>query len=122
MSRKTILSFLERALESEASLTPRQLKEVKFYLADFGETDKPGKFRLLMNPAVARYADSLFTVTVSPILGISAGTDGSVSMEERCEGVWQLWPMVILRSPAGQSPGSSTWESLNISPGSGEVI
>ena len=76
--RKTILSFLERAPVSEASLTPRQLKEVKFYLADFGETDKPGKFRLLRNPAVARYADSLFTVTVSPILGITAGTDGSL--------------------------------------------
>ncbi|MCU0378920.1 MAG: capsule assembly Wzi family protein [Bacteroidales bacterium] len=77
--RKTILSCLEKALESEGSLTPRQLKEVRFYLADFGATDKPGKFRFLKNPAVARYADTLFSVTVSPILGLTAASDGSIA-------------------------------------------
>jgi hypothetical protein len=104
--RQTILSFLERALESEASLTPRQQKEVRFYLSDFGETDKPGKFRFLKNPAVARYDDSLFTVTVSPILGITAGTDGSISWKNGAKvyGSYGRWSFFAALQDNHQDP------------------
>jgi len=59
-------------------LTPRQQKELDFWLNIYSPGEPDGKFKLLLSPATAYYRDSLFSVTVSPILGLSAGvTSGS---------------------------------------------
>ncbi|HUW93117.1 MAG TPA: hypothetical protein VMV74_08130 [Bacteroidales bacterium] len=79
--RKIILAFLEEASEAKDNLTIRQQKELIFYLADFGEKTKEGKMRLVYNPATAQYHDSLFSLTVSPLLGMRYGTDGAVTWE-----------------------------------------
>ncbi len=36
-------------------------------------TEGDGRLKLLFNPATAQYRDSLFSVTVSPVLGFTAG-------------------------------------------------
>jgi len=53
-------------------LTPRQQKELDFWLNIYSPGEPDGKFKLLLNPATAYYRDSLFSVTVSPILGLTA--------------------------------------------------
>ncbi|HOE25927.1 MAG TPA: hypothetical protein PLT71_10510, partial [Bacteroidales bacterium] len=53
-------------------LTPRQQKELDFWLKIYTPGEPDGKFRILLNPATAYYRDSLFSVTVSPILGLTA--------------------------------------------------
>jgi hypothetical protein len=67
-SRRAIALWLTEARNSEGVLTSRQLKEVVFYLRDFGkETDEfgeKGRRRDLLY-----YKDDLFSVTVNPILG-----------------------------------------------------
>ena len=54
-------------------LTPRQQKELGFWLNIYSNGEPDGKFKLLLSPATAYYRDSLFSVTVSPILGLTAG-------------------------------------------------
>ena len=59
-------------------LTPRQQKELDFWLNIYSPGEPDGKFKLLLSPATAYYRDSLFSVTVSPILGLTGGiTSGS---------------------------------------------
>ena len=59
-------------------LTPRQQKELDFWLNTYSPGEPDGKFKLLLSPATAYYRDSLFSVTVSPILGLTGGiTSGS---------------------------------------------
>ena len=53
-------------------LTPRQKKELDFWLKIYTPGEPDGKFRILLNPSTAYYRDSLFSVTVSPILGLTA--------------------------------------------------
>lgn len=61
-----------------ASLTARQQKELDFWLSIYSPGEADGKLKLLLNPATAQYTDSLFSVTVSPILGLTVGvTSGS---------------------------------------------
>ena len=60
-------------------LTPRQKKELDFWLNIYSEGDADGKFKLLFSPATAYYRDSLFSVTVSPILGLTAGLTPNAS-------------------------------------------
>ncbi len=78
-SRKTILTLLEQAAESDGELTARQRKELAFYLADFGAGVMNGKMKLKFNPATAQYRDSSFSITVSPLLGLTVGNDGSIA-------------------------------------------
>lgn len=66
-SRKTIAHFLKEA-NGHASLTRRQQQEVTFYLKDFTKELTTGKdFDKRFD--VFYYSDSLFKVTVNPILG-----------------------------------------------------
>ena len=78
-SRQSILALLEKAAEAEDELTVRQRKELAFFLADFRVDVKDGKMRLKFNPATAQYHDSAFSVTMSPVLGLTVGNDGSVA-------------------------------------------
>lgn len=69
--------FTPRQLTSR-QLTSRQKKELQFWLNIYDPGEPDGKFKLLLSPATAYYRDSLFSVTVSPILGLNAGvTSGS---------------------------------------------
>ncbi|MDZ7636076.1 MAG: hypothetical protein U5L72_17220 [Bacteroidales bacterium] len=51
------------------TLTTRQQKELGFWLRHSRPAEGEGKLKLLYNPATAQYRDSLFSLTVSPILG-----------------------------------------------------
>ncbi len=67
-SRKEIADWLSTAFENKESLTPRQQKELSFYLRDFGKEagnfgDRGRRTDLLY------YSDELFTITVNPIAG-----------------------------------------------------
>ena len=67
--------------ERNAPLTPRQQKELEFWLGIYSHGEADAKLKLLLNPATAYYRDSLFSVTVSPILGLTAGvTSGTTSI------------------------------------------
>lgn len=72
-SRLMIREKLEEAAEAQhsgnAALTRRQLKELQFWTTIFSDGDPDARMRLLLNPAAARYRDSLFTVTVTPLFG-----------------------------------------------------
>ncbi len=105
-SRKTILMLLEQAAESEGELTTRQRKELAFYLADFGGGVIEGKVRLKFNPATAQYRDSLFSVTVSPLLGLTAGSDGSVAWKNGAKiyGNYGGWGFFAALQDNHQSP------------------
>ena len=67
-SRLAIAKWLAEAKEEGEALTTRQLKEIEFYLRDFGkEIDdfgERGRRRDLFY-----YKDDLFSITVNPILG-----------------------------------------------------
>lgn len=69
-------------------LTSRQQKELDFWLNIYSEGEADGKFKLLFSPASAYYRDSLFSVTVSPILGLTAGLTPNAS-EDWLTGVAQ---------------------------------
>ena len=95
-----------------ATLTLRQQKELDFWLNIYSPGEADGKLKLLLNPATAYYRDSLFSVTVSPILGLTGGAtfagamdyagadppDGTgggsptrtIAWKKRCEGLRQL--------------------------------
>jgi hypothetical protein len=105
-SRSMILSFLEEAAASSQKLTPRQQKEIAFYMADFGEPSYTNKFRLLFNPAVARYNDSLFNVTISPILGLTAASDGSLAWKNglKVYGSYSRWSFFAALQDNHQDP------------------
>ncbi|MGQ1889275.1 hypothetical protein ACT29H_02415 [Thermophagus sp. OGC60D27] len=73
-SRKEIARWLEMALD-KGSLTSRQRKEVAFYLRDYGKELHEGK---VVNKRfdLFYYSDSLFRLTVNPILGMGAFMSG----------------------------------------------
>jgi len=64
-----------------ATLTLRQQKELDFWLSIYSPGEADGKFKLLLNPATAYYRDSLFSVTVSPILGVTGGATFAGAMD-----------------------------------------
>ena len=63
----------EDIVNETRQLTSRQQKELDFWLNIYSNGEPDGKFKLLLSPATAYYRDSLFSVTVSPILGLTAG-------------------------------------------------
>ncbi|MEM9023015.1 MAG: hypothetical protein AAGB22_04700, partial [Bacteroidota bacterium] len=68
-SRQLIAEKLQEASEKSSELTVRQQKEVAFYLKDFNKELKPDKnFDKRLD--VFYYKDSLFTLSVNPILGM----------------------------------------------------
>lgn len=75
---KTAITPKERITNKNRQLNPRQQKELRFWLNIYSSGEPDGKFKLLLSPATAYYRDSLFNITVSPILGLTAGiTSGS---------------------------------------------
>jgi len=72
-SRLIIKDKLEAAATGRDDLTGRQNKELDFWMSIYSTGEPDGKFKLLLSPATAQYTDSLFSVTVSPILGLTAG-------------------------------------------------
>lgn len=72
-SRKVITDALREASRLRNELTLRQQKELDFFMADFGEPGMVEQVKIIFNPATAQYHDSLFHITVSPLIGLSAG-------------------------------------------------
>jgi len=79
--RKVIAGQLQEADSQRDLLSRRQQKELDFWLVSYSLTEGDGKLKLLFNPATAQYRDSLFSVTVSPILGLTAGTTPDASAD-----------------------------------------
>jgi hypothetical protein len=67
-SRLFIAQRLKEAETKKDQLNPRQLKELGFYLMDFGKEINPGK-DWRRRKDLFYYKDSLFSITVNPILG-----------------------------------------------------
>ena len=80
-SRGIIATCLKEADAQRDMLTRRQQKELDFWLGNYVPTFPEGKLKLVYNPATAQYRDSLFTLTVSPILGFTAGITNGESDE-----------------------------------------
>lgn len=80
-SRKMITAALEEAERQEEQLTGRQRRELCFWLGAYGMTTPQGRLKLVYNPATAQYRDSLFSITVSPILGINGGLTPDASVD-----------------------------------------
>ncbi len=75
-SRLFISNRLREADEKRDQLTPRQQKELDFYLKDFGKEFQPGKdWNRRLD--LFYYKDSLFSLTVNPILGGELFTNSS---------------------------------------------
>ncbi|MBE0666468.1 MAG: hypothetical protein IH593_02230, partial [Bacteroidales bacterium] len=113
--RKTILAFLEQASEPGRELTARQRRELTFYLADFSEKrGDEGKMRLIYNPAVARYRDSLFRITVSPLFGLKYGSDGAVVWKNgaKAYGSYGKWGFFAALQDNHQDPFTARPEYL----------
>ncbi len=58
---------------SDRSLSGRQVKELAFWLSIYSDGEPDAKMKILLNPAVIYYRDSLFSVTVSPLFGFNGG-------------------------------------------------
>ena len=67
-SRLFISQRLKEAEEKEDQLNPRQQKELDFYLMDFGKELNAGK-EWNRRKDLFYYKDSLFSLTINPILG-----------------------------------------------------
>jgi hypothetical protein len=67
-SRFFISNRLREADEKREKLSPRQQKELDFYLKDFGKEYQAGK-KWKRRTDLFYYKDSLFSLTVNPILG-----------------------------------------------------
>ncbi len=67
-SRLFISNRLREADAKREQLTPRQQKELDFYLKDFGKEFQPGK-DWKRRTDLLYYKDSLFSLTINPILG-----------------------------------------------------
>src|SRR5665647_785935 len=78
-SRKMIADLLEDAQGHTEEMTSRQKKELEFFIISYGILTDPWKLKLVYNPATAQYRDSMFNVTVSPIMGMSFSSGGAIS-------------------------------------------
>lgn len=79
-SRLYISDRLSEAAAKRDQLTPRQQKELDFYLMDFGKEYQPGK-DWKRRRDLFYYKDTLFSLTVNPILGgeVFANTSGKAT-------------------------------------------
>ena len=77
-SRLFIAQRLNEADEKRDQLNPRQQKELDFYLMDFGKELNEGK-NWIRRKDVFYYKDTLFSLTVNPILGGELFTNSSGS-------------------------------------------
>jgi len=105
-SRKMIADLLEDAEGHSEEMTSRQKKELEFFMISYGMLTDPGKLNLVYNPATAQYRDSMFNVTVSPILGMSYGSDGSVAWKNgaKAYGSYGNWALSAARKDNHQDP------------------
>lgn len=78
-SRKMISELLEKSEGQIEEMTPRQQKELAFFITSYGMLSEPGRMKLVYNPATAQYRDSLFNVTVSPLFGLSYGSGRAIT-------------------------------------------
>jgi len=73
-SRRYIATKLNQAADSSSRLSPRQTKELGFYLRDYNKELLPDKnFRKRFD--ILYYRDSLFTFSLNPILGLQYFTN-----------------------------------------------
>jgi hypothetical protein len=77
-SRLSIAKWLKEANEKREQLNPRQQKELDFYLMDFGKELNEGK-SWKRRKDLFYYKDSLFSLTINPILGGEIFTNSSGS-------------------------------------------
>ena len=63
------------------TLSARQQKELDFWMSIYSTGEADGKLKLFLSPATAQYTDSLFSVTVSPILGLTGGATFTGAMD-----------------------------------------
>lgn len=105
-SRGTIEHLLDEAESRRHELTTRQQKELDLYRTAYKGVDPKGKFRLMFNPATAQYADSVFRVTASPILGMNFGADGSVAWKNgvKVYGSYGKWAFFAALQDNHQDP------------------
>jgi hypothetical protein len=78
-SRKMISDMLDKAEAQREKLTLRQQRELDLYRGAYSMKGQRGKVKLVFNPASAQYSDSVFNVTVSPVLGLTPGHTGGGS-------------------------------------------
>lgn len=84
-SRKTISNLLQVAHEQRETLNRRQQQELDFYLKDFGkelQADKNFNRRF----DVIYYKDSLFSLTINPVVGVNTFSNGSTIAYRRWVG------------------------------------
>lgn len=75
-SRMFIAQSLNLAKEQFEQLTPRQQAEVDFYLKDFSKELNPNKnFKRRLDAFY--YKDSLFSITINPIMGVMGNSNDS---------------------------------------------
>jgi hypothetical protein len=84
-SRMFIATKLKEAKEKEAMLNNRQKKELDFYLKDYNKELMPDK-KFKKRIDLFYYKDSLFTLSVNPILGINYLVNDSGTFYHRWSG------------------------------------
>lgn len=84
-SRMYIAERLQALQEQEDRLTPRQKKELAFYLRDFNKELRPeGEYKKRFD--LIRYQDSLFTIAANIILGVEYWHNGNGGVYHRWNG------------------------------------
>lgn len=105
-SRKLISDKLDEADALRDMLSTRQKRELDLYLASYSELREKGKVKLRLNPATAQYADSVFSITASPVLGFSYGSNGAVAWKNGAKiyGNYGKWAFFAVLQDNHQDP------------------
>lgn len=135
-SREKIALLLKLAMADTSKLSIRQCRDLRFYMDTFQGRPEQGKVSLFFNPATATYNDSLFHITVTPLLGLEAGKvkgmdDASLIWKNgaRLYGSYGNWgffaalqdnhqdpllgkPEYLLRNRGGHLKGSSDYSEM----------
>ena len=88
-SRELISNALEIAYNKKDQLTNRQREELDFYLKDFGKELNPDK-KFQKRFDTFYYKDSLFTLTLNPLLGVYSNYNDSTFAYQRWVGA-EMW-------------------------------